>query len=248
MFEVSEWTDAGWFGCGAVVGALCCLGAVWGLEDCGGHGSGYQEGSVVVRRDTVRRVDTVVVRQAEALDSSRVGTVVRKLAVAGGSRPAAEPPGTVVGGGDGGCLRRAAEPRGTADGGGGRKKDGSPRADARGTVVSGWTEGTGDGEGGAGLEAGAEGRGDSVGVVVPLSQKVYAGSGYRAYVSGFEPRLDSLVLTGSREVVTVRERVGAVGWNGGRLGVGVCAGVGVGRGGRFGPFLGVGVVWRLGRR
>ena len=81
IFDFSQWREAGWFGCGAVVGAMLCLGAVWALED-GLHGPAAEPpGTVVVRRDTVRRVDTVVVRGTVAQDSSVVGTVVRKLAV-----------------------------------------------------------------------------------------------------------------------------------------------------------------------
>lgn len=44
---------------------------------------------------------------------------------------------------------------------------------------------------------------DSAEVVIPITQKVYEDSAYRAYVSGYRASLDSLLLFHQREVVTI---------------------------------------------
>lgn len=44
---------------------------------------------------------------------------------------------------------------------------------------------------------------DSVDVEIPITQKVYEDSTYRAYVSGYRASLDSLLLFPQREVVTI---------------------------------------------
>lgn len=47
-------------------------------------------------------------------------------------------------------------------------------------------------------------RSDSVAVAIPITQKVYEDSTYRAYVSGYRPRLDSLFLFPRTQIITVR--------------------------------------------
>ena len=44
---------------------------------------------------------------------------------------------------------------------------------------------------------------DSVSVQIPIVQKVYENSTYKAYVSGFRPNLDSLIVYPTRQVVTI---------------------------------------------
>lgn len=44
--------------------------------------------------------------------------------------------------------------------------------------------------------------GDSVKITLPIVQKVYSDSEYTAYVSGYEPRLDSIFVYPRRDVVT----------------------------------------------
>lgn len=76
---------------------------------------------------------------------------------------------------------------------------------------------------------------DSVFVELPRQQAEYSGDGYRAWVSGYRPRLDSLRL--EREVaVTTRRRS--------RWSVGVHAGMGMTPRG-LQPYIGVGVSYRL---
>lgn len=88
----------------------------------------------------------------------------------------------------------------------------------------------------------SDGLKDSVRAVVPITQKVYADSTYKAWVSGYNPRLDSIqvyrqtVVTTKTETV-VRKR---------RIGIGVQAGYGYGfqyRG--LEPYVGLGVSWNF---
>ena len=80
---------------------------------------------------------------------------------------------------------------------------------------------------------------DSVEVVVPIIQKVYEDSLYRAYVSGYRPRLDSIFVYPRTRYVTVTRQAKPQRW-----GIGVQAGYGVGRGGT-GPYVGIGVSYNL---
>lgn len=88
----------------------------------------------------------------------------------------------------------------------------------------------------------SDGPKDSVRAVVPITQKVYADSTYKAWVSGYNPRLDSIqvyrqtVVTTKTETV-VRKR---------RIGIGVQAGYGYGfRYGGIEPYVGLGVSWNF---
>ena len=83
--------------------------------------------------------------------------------------------------------------------------------------------------------------GDSVRVVVPISQMVYEGEDYKAYVSGFEARLDSIFV--DRRTVTVSKSVCR---KPPRVSVGIVGGVGYGVMHRQADcFVGVGVSLRL---
>lgn len=88
----------------------------------------------------------------------------------------------------------------------------------------------------------SDGLKDSVRAVVPITQKVYADSTYKAWVSGYNPKLDSIqvyrqtVVTTKTETV-VRKR---------RIGIGVQAGYGYGfRYGGIEPYVGLGVSWNF---
>lgn len=89
-------------------------------------------------------------------------------------------------------------------------------------------------------------RTDTVAVEVPRTQRHYADSVYEAWVSGYEPALDSLHVR-SRLVthtVTRTVTVAPTAARGSRWGLGVVAGWGVtGRGAA--PFIGVAVTYRL---
>lgn len=80
---------------------------------------------------------------------------------------------------------------------------------------------------------------DSVDVELPITQKVYEDSNYTAWVSGYNPRLDSLSIRTVREVVTVKEYRKAKRWN-----VGAFAGYGFTPKGMQ-PCVGVSVNYRL---
>lgn len=70
------------------------------------------------------------------------------------------------------------------------------------------------------------GHGDSVAVEIPITQKKYETDEYRAYVSGFEPNLDSIFVyqkTINEKVVSTQVHTKQP-----RLGVGVTTGVGYG--------------------
>lgn len=78
---------------------------------------------------------------------------------------------------------------------------------------------------------------DSAEVIIPITQKRYETTDYRAYVSGYEPRLDSIFVfhkmtTGDRQ----RDR-----WH-----IGITGGYGYGLNGRqAGPYVGIGITYSL---
>lgn len=78
---------------------------------------------------------------------------------------------------------------------------------------------------------------DSVNVIVPISQKKYEDSTYTAYVSGYNPRLDSISIYRKTIYQTITEKPS-------RWGVGITGGYGYGKGG-FTPFVGVGIYYNL---
>lgn len=64
---------------------------------------------------------------------------------------------------------------------------------------------------------------DSVAVEIPITQREYEAEDYHAWVSGYEPSLDSIFVYSKREVVTIREPPNKPK----RWGIGVFAGYGV---------------------
>lgn len=82
-------------------------------------------------------------------------------------------------------------------------------------------------------------------VVIPITQRVYADTSYRAVVSGFRPSLDTLEIYSTTRTVT-HTVTRTVTKNNGLFGVGVQAGVGFTPKG-VQPYIGVGVhisLWR----
>lgn len=80
---------------------------------------------------------------------------------------------------------------------------------------------------------------DSVSVAIPITQKKYEGDDYKAWVSGYEPSLDSIDVYRKTETITIREEQR-------RWGIGIVGGVGYGITSRkVEPFVGVGVTYRL---
>ena len=80
---------------------------------------------------------------------------------------------------------------------------------------------------------------DSVAVVVPITQRVYSDSLYRAYVSGYRPQLDSIFVYPRTNYITTTVKEKPKRW-----GIGLQAGYGVGCGGT-GPYVGIGVNYNL---
>ena len=81
---------------------------------------------------------------------------------------------------------------------------------------------------------------DTVTVSLPFVQKQYKDSSYSAWISGYEPSLDSIrvfpTTTIIRESKVVRQK--ARRW-------GIYGGVGIGVGGRITPCVGVGIGYRI---
>lgn len=79
---------------------------------------------------------------------------------------------------------------------------------------------------------------DTVEVRLPIVQKVYRDTNYTAWVSGYEPRLDSISVRHREVTLTKVTRVGS------RWGVGLGVGLGVGSGGP-GVGFGIGIFYKL---
>lgn len=82
---------------------------------------------------------------------------------------------------------------------------------------------------------------DSVAVVLPITQTMYSDSTYRAWVSGYRARLDSIMVFPTREVVT--NRVVSVVRK--RWGIGPMVGVGVSTSGGVAVSVGVGIQYNI---
>lgn len=78
---------------------------------------------------------------------------------------------------------------------------------------------------------------DSVVVRVPIMQKVYQDTTYKAWVSGYRPNLDSIAVYPRREILTITEKPK-------RWGVGVQAGLGATTKG-LAPYIGIGVSYNI---
>lgn len=82
---------------------------------------------------------------------------------------------------------------------------------------------------------------DSVEVIIPITQKTFAGANYRAYVSGYNQNLDSISIFTERQIITQHT---AVKTTPKRWGLGVTAGYGYTPQG-FQPYIGIGVSYNL---
>lgn len=80
---------------------------------------------------------------------------------------------------------------------------------------------------------------DSVVVELPIEQKVYGDSTYKAWVSGFDARLDSIKLFQPTKYITITTKQKTSRWN-----VGIQGGVGITPKG-IQPYIGVGVSYKL---
>lgn len=80
---------------------------------------------------------------------------------------------------------------------------------------------------------------DSALVEVPIEQKVYGDSTYKAYVSGFDVSLDSIFVYRTAEVQTIKSREKGKRWS-----LGLTAGYGASKDGLT-PFVGIGLTYTL---
>ena len=78
---------------------------------------------------------------------------------------------------------------------------------------------------------------DTAYVSIPLTQREYRTADYRAWVSGYRPRLDSLYVYPKTIIQTRHEEPR-------RWGIGIIAGYGVGKNG-LSPYVGIGGFWRV---
>ena len=81
---------------------------------------------------------------------------------------------------------------------------------------------------------------DSVEVVVPITQRVYGDSLYRAYVSGYRPQLDSIFVYPRTNYITTTVKEKPKRW-----GIGLQAGYGYSPGNGMSPYLGIGVSYNF---
>lgn len=76
---------------------------------------------------------------------------------------------------------------------------------------------------------------DSADVVIPITQKVYEDSTYKAFVSGYKASLDSFYIYPPTKIITIREKPKR--WH-----IGITAGYGITPKG-FQPYLGLGCTY-----
>ena len=86
------------------------------------------------------------------------------------------------------------------------------------------------------------GKTDTLWAELPREQKVYQDSTYRAYVSGYQPKLDSIDVYRKTTTITVNNIVKE--YTNPRFSIGVQAGYGVTKAG-LSPYIGVGVQYNL---
>ncbi len=86
---------------------------------------------------------------------------------------------------------------------------------------------------------------DSVEVEIPITQRVYCDSTYRAYVSGYRASLDSLILYPRSETVIISTPCPELKQK--RWGIGIHAGYGICTTGtpRLSPYIGVGISYNI---
>lgn len=87
-----------------------------------------------------------------------------------------------------------------------------------------------------------QGKTDTVWAELPREQKIYQDSTYLAYVSGYDPRLDSIDVYRKTTTITVNNVVKE--YTNPRWSIGVQAGYGASKAG-LSPYIGVGVQYNL---
>ena len=81
---------------------------------------------------------------------------------------------------------------------------------------------------------------DTAAVIIPITQRTYTAPEYTAYVSGYQPSLDSITIHAPRTIITNNPPAAkSKPW-----GIGIAAGIGAGRGG-ITPFIGITLQYSL---
>lgn len=80
---------------------------------------------------------------------------------------------------------------------------------------------------------------DSATVIIPITQKVYEDSLFRAYVSGYHPALDSIEIYRKSETIYIRSPTKPKRWS-----VGIHAGLGL-TPNNIQPYIGIGVSYNI---
>ena len=88
---------------------------------------------------------------------------------------------------------------------------------------------------------------DSVSVKIPITQKIYEDSLYRAYVSGYRPSLDSLIFFPRHDITTVTNGYIYPKSRQKRWGIGIHVGYGMtmSHTPQFSPYVGIGISYNL---
>lgn len=81
---------------------------------------------------------------------------------------------------------------------------------------------------------------DSIYIDLPITQKVYRDTSYSAWVSGYNPRLDSIEVYRPTTTITNYIKPSNKRW-----GIGLQVGYGVNPQGKFAPYLGVGISYNI---
>ena len=80
---------------------------------------------------------------------------------------------------------------------------------------------------------------DSAKVTIPITQKIYETDLYKAYISGYRPSLDSLLIFQQTQIIHIKDNPKSKRW-----GLGIQAGYGFGKN-RTGPYIGIGISYNL---
>lgn len=83
---------------------------------------------------------------------------------------------------------------------------------------------------------------DSAKVTIPITQKIYETDLYKAYVSGYRPCLDSLLIFQQTQIIHIKDNTKPKRWG---IGIQVGYGVTMSRTPQFSPYIGVGISYNL---
>ena len=219
-----------------------------------------------IDRDTITYVDTIAYYKPVAKDSAAVRYVTRVLRVAGHEVPPTSPVGHQTGGtAQGGSLPRTTVAYMKADGNdgvnGSNGLDGLNGCDEGDTFLAeNYAQNIGENippqelaspklltlnhsckHDGIRLTEVLSDERDSMAVEIPITQKRYDGDDYRAYVSGYEPNLDSIFVFPKTTVIHERSYKPPNKWH-----IGITGGYGYGfKSKQAEPYIGIGITYSI---